>query len=228
MSAQVAPAPSTPLCSEEEIRLLVETFYGRVRKDAELGPIFEKHVADWDAHFDMQADFWSALVLRTRRFKGAPLPRHVALPGLSWPLFERWLAIFHQTTADLGVPALKQIVDPMAQRVAAKLWEMYQTQANIPTPPFELPPGLVRYGESPVFTPENLPEKLKSAHTTKAGTWGVLRVHSGIVQYFVDEPPHAQAVVSSGKSVVIEPEVPHHVEFGVPGSFQVEFWRREG
>lgn len=226
MSYHPLPESSNPPCTEEDIRLLVDTFYGRVRQDAELGPIFDEHVEDWNVHLDMLSDFWSALLLGTRRFKGAPVPRHAALPDLSWPLFERWLALFRQTTEDLGIQALKQAADPMAERIAAKLWDVYQTQADTPAPPSVLPPGLVRYGESPVFTPENLPEKLKHAHTTKAGVWGLLRVHTGIVQYFVDMPPHAQAVISAGKTVVIEPEVPHHVEFALPGSFQVEFWRR--
>ena len=226
MSAHPMPDPANLPCTEAEVRTLVETFYGRVRRDAELGPIFETHVDDWDAHFDMLTDFWSALLLGTRRFKGAPIPRHAELPDLSWPLFERWLALFSQTTQDLDNAALKQAADAMAERIAAKLWSVYQNQSKTPAPPSSLPPGLERYGESPVFTPENLPEKLKTAHTTKAGTWGLLRVHTGIVQYFVDVPPYAQAVVSAGKTVVIEPEVPHHVEFGLLGSFQVEFWRK--
>jgi len=220
------PDASNPPCTEDDIRVLVNTFYGRVRQDLELGPIFEAHVHDWDAHLAMLSDFWSALLLGTRRFKGAPVPRHAALPDLSWPLFERWLMLFRQTTDDLAIEALKRAADPMAERIAAKLWNVYQAQADAPAPPSVLPKDLVRYGESPVFTPETLPEKLKTTHTTKAGTWGLLRVHSGIVQYFVDVPPHAQAVITAGKAVVIEPEVPHHVAFALPGSFQVEFWRK--
>lgn len=227
MSSHPLPDFANPPCTEADIRKLVDTFYGRVRLDAELGPIFAANVDDWDAHLAMLSDFWSALLLGTRRFKGAPIPRHAALPDLSWPLFERWLALFRQTTSEMGIDALKRAADPMAERIAAKLWNVYQARPDTPAPPSVLPAGLVRYGESPVFTPDNLPEKLKAAHTTKAGTWGVLRVHTGIVQYFVDVPPHAQAVVSAGNTVVIEPEVPHHVEFALPGSFQVEFWRAE-
>jgi len=227
MSPHPVPDASRPPCTEAEIQRLVETFYGRVRRDSDLGPIFEAHVEDWDAHLEMLSDFWSALLLGTRRFKGAPVPRHAALPDLSWPLFERWLRLFQQTTTDTGNPALKRAADPMAERIAAKLWSVYQSQADTPAPPSVLPPGLVRYGESPVFTPENLPEKLKKAHTTKAGTWGLLRVHTGIVQFFVDAEPYAQAIVTAGKTVVIEPEVPHHVEFALAGSFQIEFHRAE-
>ena len=224
------PDPANPPCTEADVRRLVTTFYGRVRQDEQLGPIFETHVEDWDAHLKMLSDFWSALLLGTRRFKGAPVPRHAALPDLSWPLFERWLALFQQTTADMGVDALKQAADPMAARIAAKLWSVYQAQASEsagPAMPTTLPPGLVHYSESPVFTPENLPEKLRTAHTTKAGTWGLLQVESGIVQFFVDVEPYPQAIVTAGKTVVIEPGVPHHVEFALPGSFRIEFWRKE-
>lgn len=230
MSSHAKLPPSNPSFTEADIRELVERFYGRVRHDAGLAPIFDAHVHDWDAHFDMLADFWSAILLGTRRFKGAPIPRHAALPGLDWPLFQRWLDLFHQTTAELDRPDLKAAADPMAERIAAKLWEVYSARhtgsgAGVAALPTELPPGLVRYGESPQFTPDNLPEKLKTAHTIKAGTWGLLRVETGIVQFFLDVEPYSQAVVTAGKTVVIEPEKPHHVEFALPGRFQVEFWR---
>lgn len=230
MSSHAVSPPSNPSFTEADIRELVERFYGLVRHDAELGSIFDDHVQDWDAHFDMLADFWSAILLGTRRFRGAPIPRHAALPNLTWPLFERWLALFHQTTAEFGQTGLKAAADPMAERIAAKLWEVYSSRHAGSGPGAEdlrteLPPGLVRYGESPLFTPDSLPEKLKKAHTIKAGTWGLLRVETGIVQFFLDVEPYSQAVVTAGKPVVIEPEKPHHVEFALPGRFRVEFWR---
>lgn len=78
--------PEAPI-SEHDIHRLVHRFYARVRQDATLGPIFEARVTDWDAHLAMLCDFWSALLLGTRRFKGAPIPAHARIPDLSWPLF---------------------------------------------------------------------------------------------------------------------------------------------
>ena len=43
--------PSPDLCSEDEVSELVHTFYRRVRDDAALGPIFERHVQGWLALF---------------------------------------------------------------------------------------------------------------------------------------------------------------------------------
>ncbi|MEQ4573888.1 MAG: group III truncated hemoglobin, partial [Gammaproteobacteria bacterium] len=54
-----------PCCSEDEVVRLVHAFYARVRRDPELGPIFERHVADWDAHLRHLVDFWSAMLRGT-------------------------------------------------------------------------------------------------------------------------------------------------------------------
>ncbi len=212
--------------TEADIRQLVTQFYAQVRQDVQLGPIFEHHVQDWDEHLDMLCDFWSAILLGTRRFKGAPIARHAALPELSWPLFERWLEIFHQTTANLGKPALQEKADAMADRIAAKLWQTYQAQSNQTRLPDTLPEGLERYSQSPVFTPDNLPEALRRAHNTKAGTWGLLRVQTGVLRFALDQEPFTEVVLTAGQCVAIEPQILHHVEFELPGSFQIEFFKQ--
>ena len=97
-----------------------------VRQDAALGPIFERHVDDWDAHLALLVDFWSALLRGTRRFKGAPVTRHNALPGLDAELFGRWLTLFERTTAGMDHPALKAEADAQARLIAQRLWQRYQ------------------------------------------------------------------------------------------------------
>lgn len=93
--------------------------------------------------------------------------------------------------------------------------------------PHELPPGFKAYGRSPDFTSDNLPAKLQSAHSTKAGTWGLLHVLEGVVHYRLESPHQGERVVSAGDTVVIEAEVPHRVEFIEPGRMFVEFYRDE-
>lgn len=117
---------STPLCSEEEIRALVDDFYARIRQDDQLGPIFNRHVHDWDAHLAKLADFWASVLLGARRFSGTPMPTHIALPGLNAALFTRWLALFRATLADQPNRALEREADAMAQRIASSLWLGYQ------------------------------------------------------------------------------------------------------
>lgn len=127
-----------PLCTENEIRELVETFYGKARSDALLGPVFDSMVHDWDEHLERLSDFWSAVLLGTRRFSGMPMPKHVGMPNLSAPLFERWLALFGQTTAALPNRALADAADEMAKRMARSLWYGYQVSRDPNQPLTEL------------------------------------------------------------------------------------------
>ena len=118
--------PGPDLCSEEDVARLVHAFYARARRDERLGPVFEAHVDDWPAHLAHLVDFWSAMLRGTRRFSGAPVQRHNALPGLDAAMFERWLALFRQTTAELGQPAMQALADDMAERVADNLLARYR------------------------------------------------------------------------------------------------------
>ncbi len=118
--------PSADLCTEEEIIQLVNSFYESIRKDAVLGPIFNQHVKDWDTHLSTMVDFWSSTLRGSARFRGAPMPKHTALPGLSYKLFERWLTLFRQTTDALPNTALGQRASELARRIAKSLWHGYQ------------------------------------------------------------------------------------------------------
>lgn len=91
--------------------------------------------------------------------------------------------------------------------------------------PTRLPEGFEAYGRSPDSTPENLPSRLQSAHRTKAGTWGLLHVVEGTLLYMLEAPYFGDAIATAGDKIVIESEVPHHVQFVTPGRFFVEFYR---
>ncbi|MGV8804536.1 MAG: group III truncated hemoglobin [Polaromonas sp.] len=118
--------PSAELCTEEEIVELVYGFYDRVRQDEVLGPIFAAHVKHWDTHLPKMVDFWSSALRGTGRFRGAPMPKHAALPGLTVELFQRWLLLFGQTTSALPNAALAERAQDLAKRIAQSLWYGYQ------------------------------------------------------------------------------------------------------
>lgn len=118
--------PSADLCTEDEIVQLVYGFYDRVREDEVLGPVFNRHVRDWDKHLPKMVDFWSSALRGTARFRGAPMPKHAALPGLTIELFQRWLLLFGQTTDTLPNAALAARAKDLAKRIAQSLWYGYQ------------------------------------------------------------------------------------------------------
>ena len=84
------------------------------------------------------------------------------------------------------------------------------------TIPAQMPEGFEAYGRSPDFTPETLPARLQSAHTTKAGTWALLHVMEGEVLYRLEPPHEGEQRARAGEAIVIEAEVPHRVAFTAP------------
>ena len=118
--------PTPDLCTEEEVHQLVHGFYDAVRRDPVLGPIFDSHIHEWDRHLATMVDFWSGALRGTARFRGAPMPKHAALPGLDASLFHRWLALFREATAAIGNPAMAERANDLAARVAESLWYGYR------------------------------------------------------------------------------------------------------
>ncbi len=129
------------LCSEQEVSGLVHAFYARVRRDEVLAPIFDRHIDDWDRHLARLVDFWSAILRRTARFSGAPMPRHAALPGLDAGLFRRWLGLFRQTAAEQPNQAMAAQACVAAERIASSLWMGYQISRDPEGLPLALDQG---------------------------------------------------------------------------------------
>jgi hemoglobin len=99
---------------------LVHRFYGKVRGDALLGPIFAARIVDWGPHLDRMVSFWSSVALMTGRYHGAPVPEHADLP-VSWAHFERWLALFRETAHETCQPEGAVHVIERAERIARSL-----------------------------------------------------------------------------------------------------------
>ncbi len=72
-----------------------------MRRDPQLGPIFAKAITgDWEPHLRTMMDFWSSVMLKTTRYQGRPMPKHVALKGIADIApshFDRWLGLFRAT-----------------------------------------------------------------------------------------------------------------------------------
>ncbi len=124
--ATLLPTPSLDLCSEQEVTRLVHDFYARVREEPRLAPVFTARVHDWDAHLAQLVDFWSAMLRGTRRFSGAPMPKHMAMDELDRDLFDRWLQLFRQTTAECANPPMQRLADDVATRIADTFWRRFQ------------------------------------------------------------------------------------------------------
>ena len=95
------PERTGEILTIEDIRLLVDTFYGRARQDALIGSIFNDTIPDrWPEHLAKLYNFWQTILLGQHTYYGAPFLPHSVLP-LEKAHFERWLQLFHQTLDDL-------------------------------------------------------------------------------------------------------------------------------
>lgn len=88
------------IISEENIKTLVDEFYGEVNKDDLLSPIFNNFAkVDWDHHLPIMYKFWGSLLLGSMSYKGSPFPKHLALP-IEKKHFDRWVLLFVKTIDD--------------------------------------------------------------------------------------------------------------------------------
>jgi hemoglobin len=109
--------------SEAQIGALLDIFYTRVRADPALGPVFARAIADheWPAHIANIQDFWSAVMLRSGRYKGNPFEVHKAVAGISPDLFERWLALFDEACREVLPPEPAEAMHGRAVQIAESL-----------------------------------------------------------------------------------------------------------
>ncbi|MFP4520217.1 MAG: group III truncated hemoglobin [Oceanicaulis sp.] len=109
------------------ISTLVETFYARVRADAELGPVFEHALgADWSEHLETMKRFWRSVALGEGVYSGRPIPaHHKHLDRMEPAHFDRWLALFDETLRSLAPegPA-RGFFMSRAERIGARFREI--------------------------------------------------------------------------------------------------------
>jgi len=101
--------------TEAEVRTLVDEFYGAIRADDLLNPIFtDVAQVDWQHHLPKMYAFWSGLILGKAGYVGQPFAAHMNLP-VERGHFERWLQLFHATVDRLFVgPGAKRAKDAAA------------------------------------------------------------------------------------------------------------------
>lgn len=106
----------------DDIILLVDAFYSKIRNDDLLGPIFNKTIQDrWPVHLNKMYTFWQTVLLGEHTYYGNPFMPHADLP-VNKKHFERWLTLFFQTLDDHFVGKKSD----EAKWRARKMAEMFQ------------------------------------------------------------------------------------------------------
>lgn len=89
------------ILNEADVAELVNVFYTKIRHDELLFSVFGPIIKDnWERHLEGMTDFWSTLLLYTRKYSDDPLDKHLPLP-INKEHFDRWLYLFNETIDEL-------------------------------------------------------------------------------------------------------------------------------
>ncbi|WP_332303222.1 DUF1971 domain-containing protein [Rhizobium sp. GR12] len=210
--------------TEAEINEVLQTFYAKVRTDPVLSVPFSV-VQDWDEHMVRLTDFWSSLTLTSGRYKGNPLSMHVIHSHLIRPdMFDRWLELWRQTTTYLLAPEIAYEMQAKAVRIASRfsfaLFGASTTSTRNEAAPLTRP---VPYKTTASFDEVSLPAALLRDHSLKAGSWGLIRVEQGSIQYHEVD---ISKLIEPGRPAVIPPVSVHHLALTGPVKLKIEFYDR--
>lgn len=110
--------------NHQNIQTLMDVFYARVRKDKDLGPIFEGIIGvdsqSWEAHKEKIGRFWRQMLLGESVFDGQPLKKHLELPPFPREHFSVWLGLFSDTLDEIYTPEVAKSILMKAQMIAQR------------------------------------------------------------------------------------------------------------
>jgi len=114
------------LLEVDDVKLLVDTFYNKVRDDDTLAPIFNERIGDrWPEHLEKMYTFWQTTLLGEHTYFGRPFPPHAQLP-VDGRHFAQWISLFTQTVDELFTGEKAE----EAKWRAGKMAEMFEIKVN--------------------------------------------------------------------------------------------------
>ncbi|MBP9187183.1 MAG: group III truncated hemoglobin [Bacteroidia bacterium] len=87
---------SKDIITIDDIKIMVDSFYTKIRKDELLGPIFNEKIGDnWATHLEKMYRFWQTVLLEEHTYNGSPFSPHASMP-LFRNHFDRWMQLFNE------------------------------------------------------------------------------------------------------------------------------------
>jgi hemoglobin len=98
-------AMKTDIENRNDIELLINTFYEKVKKDESLAYYFTDVVkVNWEKHLPVMYDFWENVLFYSGTYIGNPMMLHAKIHQRS-PFtkehFQHWLQLFNQSVDEL-------------------------------------------------------------------------------------------------------------------------------
>ncbi len=110
----------------DDVKHLVDSFYGKIREDKLLKEIFNSNIQDrWPQHLQKMYTFWQTVLLSEHTYYGSPFPPQAKMP-IDKEHFDRWLQLWFDT---IDENFTGEIADEAKWR-ASKMAEMFQFKIN--------------------------------------------------------------------------------------------------
>ena len=113
--------------NRDDLKLLVNTFYDKIRADQEIGFFFNETITDWEEHLEKLTDFWEMNLFGTRKFNGNPIVAHNAVDKkfnqqITSNIFGIWLNLWFATLDELFEGENVEILKRRAQKMSTFLF----------------------------------------------------------------------------------------------------------
>lgn len=119
----------------DDIKLLVDRFYGKVREDEKLKDIFNNRIQDrWPEHLEKMYRFWQTVLLDEHTYYGSPFLPHAKLPVYK-EHFDGWLKLFYATVDELFAGEKAERAKWQGQRMAEMFHSKIEYYKNNPATP---------------------------------------------------------------------------------------------
>ncbi len=124
----------------QDIALLVNTFYAKIRKEDGLEHFFNKMIVGeeaWATHLDKLTDFWETQLLMARSFSGNPMAAHNKVDKtfnheIEMKHFGLWLNLWYETIDELFDGEIAQLAKNKARNMSHFIFmEMYKNREVI-------------------------------------------------------------------------------------------------
>ena len=93
------------ILNQADVKLLIDTFYDKVKQDKTIGFIFNDIIgAHWDHHLPIMYKFWDMVLLSKPGYEGYPTKTHTDIDKripLQKAHFDQWIFLWNQTTDSL-------------------------------------------------------------------------------------------------------------------------------
>ena len=117
----------------EDIKIMVNAFYQKVREDDLLSEVFNSKIEDrWPEHLEKMHRFWQTVLLEEHTYYGSPFLPHASLP-VSGEHFERWLKLFYETIDSLFEGEKANRAKWQGERMATMFHSKIEYYRNIST-----------------------------------------------------------------------------------------------